>query len=50
MGIITASVGWKYVEYVPYAFPNLTVTNIMKTKGDFNKMIPYSTKPLGTTV
>lgn len=41
MGIITASVGWKYVEYLPYAFPNLTVTNIMQTKGNFNKMIIF---------
>jgi hypothetical protein len=41
MGIITTSVGWKYVEYLPYAFPNLTVTNIMKTKGDFNNMIIF---------
>lgn len=43
MGIITASVNWKYVTYVPYAFPNLTVNNIMQTKGDFNKMVIFDT-------
>jgi hypothetical protein len=43
MGIITASVGWKYADYFPYAFPNLTVTNITHTKGDFNKMIIFDT-------
>jgi hypothetical protein len=41
MGIITASVGWKYVDYLPYAYPNLTVTKIMATKGDINKMIVF---------
>jgi hypothetical protein len=41
MGIITAQVGWKYVDYLPYAYPNLTVTNITKTKGDFNHMIIF---------
>ncbi|MBB2146558.1 ABC transporter permease [Pedobacter sp. LMG 31464] len=41
MGIITANVNWKYVDYLPYAYPNLTVTNIMHTKGDFNKMIIF---------
>ena len=43
MGIITANVGWKYVDYLPYAFPNLTVTNILHTKGDFNKMVIFDT-------
>ncbi|MES2417911.1 MAG: ABC transporter permease [Bacteroidota bacterium] len=41
MGIITANVNWKYVDYLPYAYPNLTVTNIMHTKGDFNKMVVF---------
>ncbi|RYG13267.1 MAG: ABC transporter permease [Chitinophagaceae bacterium] len=41
MGIITASVNWKYVDYLPYAYPNLTVTKIMATKGDINKMIVF---------
>lgn len=38
MGIITANVNWKYVSYLPYAYPNLTVNQISKTKGDFNAM------------
>ncbi len=41
MGIITANVGWKYVDYLPYAYPNLAVRNIMQTKGDFNKMLIF---------
>ena len=41
MGIITAGVKWKYVDYLPYAYPNLTVTKIMATKGDINKMIVF---------
>lgn len=43
MGIITTSVGWKYAVYFPYAFPNLTVTNIMHTKGDLNKIAIFDT-------
>lgn len=41
MGIITANLNWKYVVYLPYAYPNLTVRNIMQTKGDLNKMIVF---------
>ncbi len=41
MGLITANLKWKYVVYLPYAFPNLTVINITKTKGDFNNMIIF---------
>lgn len=41
MGIITVGVNWKYVDYVPYAYPNLTVHKIMQTKGDLNKMIVF---------
>ncbi|MCY1529334.1 hypothetical protein D9M68_644710 [compost metagenome] len=41
MGIITANVKWKYVDYLPYAFPNLTVNRIMETKGELSKMIVF---------
>ncbi len=41
MGIITANVGWKYVDYLPYAYPNLTVTKIMTSKGDITKMLVF---------
>jgi len=41
MGIITANVKWKYVDYLPYAYPNLTVHKIMESKGDLNKMIIF---------
>jgi hypothetical protein len=29
---ITANIGWKYAAYLPYAFPSLTVMNIMSAK------------------
>ncbi len=29
---ITANIGWKYAAYLPYAFPSLTVMNIMQAK------------------
>ena len=41
MGIITANVNWKYVDYLPYAYPNLTVTKIMTTKGDITKLLVF---------
>ncbi|MGF1924969.1 MAG: ABC transporter permease [Bacteroidia bacterium] len=41
MGIITASVGWKYVDYLPYAYPNLTVTQISKTKGSIDSLLVF---------
>jgi hypothetical protein len=41
MGIITANLNWKYVSFLPYAYPNLTVSNIMQTKGDLNKMVIF---------
>lgn len=34
MGIITANLKWKYVDYLPYAYPNLTVNSLMQTKPD----------------
>ena len=41
MGIITANLNWKYVSFLPYAYPNLTVSNIMQSKGDLNKMVIF---------
>lgn len=37
LGIITVNVGWNYVDYVPYAFPGLTVMKIMESGGKLDK-------------
>lgn len=41
MGIITVNLKWKYVDYLPYAYPNLSVNKIMQTKGELSKMIVF---------
>jgi hypothetical protein len=41
VSIITVNVGWKYVDYMPYAFPNLTVFNIMKSGGKVDKFLMF---------
>lgn len=33
MGIITSQLKWTYVDYLPYAYPNLAVNKIMQSKG-----------------
>ncbi|HTM99622.1 MAG TPA: ABC transporter permease [Pedobacter sp.] len=41
MGIITVGVKWKYVDYLPYAYPNLTVNKIMNAGADVTKMVVF---------
>lgn len=41
MGIITASLKWKYVDFVPYAYPNLTVTQLTQGKGNIDNLLVF---------
>lgn len=41
MGIITSGLHWKYVDFLPYAYPNLTVASIMTPKGGIDKVVVF---------
>lgn len=47
MGIITSSLKWKYVDFVPYAYPNLAVGEISKiSPTDVSKVKIFDTYSL----
>lgn len=41
LGIITSQLKWDYVNFFPYAYPNLTVSNIMNSKGGIDKVVIF---------
>lgn len=41
LGIITSQLKWKYVDFFPFAYPNLTVSNIMNSKGGIDKVVIF---------
>lgn len=41
LGIITSGLKWKYADFFPYAYPNLTVQNIMNSKGGIDKVVIF---------
>ncbi|MEE1946147.1 ABC transporter permease [Pedobacter sp. KR3-3] len=38
MGLITSGVKWRYADFFPYAYPNLTAQSIMQSKGGIDKI------------